>query len=158
MKTIGIALVVIISGTIALGWYKTHNAPAHLYHKTGEFSGCPARPSCVSSVAIDPTQRVAPLEDPGNVPDIVKRLRLAVDAMGGEIAAAQAGYLHAVFTTPRMRYRDDLELLIREDGTIDVRSISRFGYRDFGVNRDRVEQLRTLFKSGFNVGDEESAE
>ena len=97
---------------------------------------------------------MAPLEDPGNVPDIVKRLRLAVEAMGGDIRAAQAGYLHAVFTTPRMRYRDDLELLVRDNGVIDVRSISRFGYRDFGVNRDRVEQLRNLFQSGFNVGDE----
>lgn len=154
MRTIGVALLVIVVGVIALALYKSEQSPSHLYYKAGEFSGCPQRPSCVSSVASDPEHQVAPLEDPGNVPDIMKRLRLAVEAMGGQVVAAQAGYLHALFLTPRMRFRDDLELLVRDNGVIDVRSVSRFGYRDFGVNRERVEQLRVLFESGFNVKDE----
>lgn len=156
MKTIAVALLVIVVGVAALAWHKSNTAPAHLYYKSGEFAACPERPSCVSSIARSASHHIAPLEDPGNVPDIVKRLRLAVEAMGGQVVAAQAGYLHALFETPRMKYRDDLELLVRENGIIDVRSISRFGYRDFGVNRDRVEQLRALFESGFNVGDEGS--
>lgn len=41
-----------------------------------------------------------------------------------------------------MRLRDDLELLIEPDGQIQVRSISRFGYRRHGVNRARAEALR----------------
>ena len=154
MRTIAVALLVIVIGVAGLAWFKSRELPAHLYYKSGQFEGCPQRPSCVSSVALDPVHRVEALQDPGNIPDIVKRLRLAVEAMGGQVVAAQAGYLHALFETPRMRFRDDLELLVRDDGRIDVRSVSRFGYRDFGVNRDRVEQLRSLFESGFNVGDE----
>jgi uncharacterized protein (DUF1499 family) len=41
-----------------------------------------------------------------------------------------------------MRFRDDVELLIEPGGVIQVRSISRFGYHDQGVNGQRVETLR----------------
>ena len=40
-------------------------------------------------------------------------------------------------------YTDDLELLwLPEHKRVEVRSSSRIGYYDFGVNRERVEALR----------------
>ena len=60
-----------------------------------------------------------------------------------EIVKATPGYLHAVQTSALMRYRDDVEFLANgARGTIEVRSASRVGYGDMGVNRDRVESIR----------------
>ena len=45
-----------------------------------------------------------------------------------------------------MRYRDDVELLYTPDkNRVDVRSASKIGYYDFGVNRERIEALRLRF-------------
>lgn len=134
---------------IAVGLVRTVNPPGHLYSMTGTFGGCPARPSCVSSQAEDPEQFIEPLRtDDGDVEDAVRRLVAALDSMPQRSSMQVEGpYIHAVFVTPRMRYHDDVELLVREDGRIDVRSVSRFGYRDFGVNRARVEALRDAYQA-----------
>jgi uncharacterized protein (DUF1499 family) len=58
------------------------------------------------------------------------------------IEHATPEYVHAVFQTPTMRFHDDVELLVQAGGVIQVRSISRFGYGDHGVNRARVERIR----------------
>ncbi|MFT6724717.1 MAG: hypothetical protein ACJARN_001584, partial [Arenicella sp.] len=60
------------------------------------------------------------------------------------------GYLHAEYTSRTMRFIDDLELLVSPDTKrIDVRSASRIGYSDGGVNRTRIESLRAdLIKLG----------
>lgn len=147
MKTLGKLLLLLGVIVIAVGAYKTHTLPGDLYAKTKTFAGCPARPSCVSSVATADGHRVAALAYTGDSATAGSMLREVVERMGGKIEHESPGYLHAVFTTPKMRYRDDLELLVLPEGKIDVRSISRFGYRDFGVNRDRVEQLRRAFEA-----------
>jgi uncharacterized protein (DUF1499 family) len=52
-------------------------------------------------------------------------------------------YLHVVFTSTIMRYRDDVEfILFADDGQIAVRSASRVGHSDLGVNRERIEDIR----------------
>ena len=56
--------------------------------------------------------------------------------------------MYAEFRTRLMRYVDDLELWHDERaGLVHVRSASRLGRRDFGVNRKRVEALRTLIQA-----------
>ncbi len=147
MKTLGITLLLLAVAAIVVGVVQTLRTPAHLYAKTGTFAGCPTRPSCVSSIAEDDEHRVAELGYAGDALTALSMLREVVERMGGRIEHESAGYLHAVFTTPKMRYRDDLELLVLPEGKIEVRSISRFGYRDFGVNRTRVEQLRQGFEA-----------
>ena len=146
MKTLLIVLLVVALGVVGLGLYKTHTTPADLYVFTGEFAGCPARPSCVSSVANDDAHRVPALAHTGDTLRAVSMLREVIDRMGGVIEHESPGYLHAVLPTPRMRYRDDVVLLLLPEGRIEMRSISRFGYRDFDVNRARVEQLRQAFQ------------
>ncbi len=61
------------------------------------------------------------------------------------ILRATPEYLHVLFLTPVMRFHDDVELLIQPGGVIQVRSMSRFGYGDHGVNRARVEAIRAEF-------------
>jgi uncharacterized protein (DUF1499 family) len=54
-------------------------------------------------------------------------------------------YLHAECRSAVFGFVDDLELhLRRQSNSIAVRSASRLGYRDFGVNRKRVERLRAV--------------
>lgn len=54
-------------------------------------------------------------------------------------------YLHYEFTTLLLRFVDDVEFLFDETTkTIHFRSASRTGYSDLGVNRKRMEQVRTL--------------
>jgi uncharacterized protein (DUF1499 family) len=62
------------------------------------------------------------------------------------IVTAQGNYIHAEVRSPVFRFVDDIEFLIDERrGNIHVRSASRTGYFDFGVNRKRVEEIRRRF-------------
>ncbi|MGQ0700362.1 MAG: DUF1499 domain-containing protein [Panacagrimonas sp.] len=147
MKKIFVLLALAIVIVAGFGVYKTLTPPEDLYGVTGDFMGCPTRPSCVSSVATDDQHRVAALGHTGDTLRALSMLREVIERMGGTIEFESPGYLHAVFVTPTMRYRDDLELLVLPEGKIEVRSISRFGYRDFGINRERVEKLRQAFET-----------
>lgn len=53
-------------------------------------------------------------------------------------------YLHVEFRSAILRFVDDVEFLVN-DAAIQVRSASRVGYSDFGVNRKRIETLRSQF-------------
>jgi uncharacterized protein (DUF1499 family) len=60
------------------------------------------------------------------------------------------GYLHAEATSLIFRFVDDLECVLdRAANVIHVRSASRVGHGDMGVNRKRVERLRQLFAREF---------
>jgi uncharacterized protein (DUF1499 family) len=73
----------------------------------------------------------------------------AVDLMErSTIVREESGYLYAEFRSKLLGYVDDLELLFDQDaGVLHVRSASRLGRRDFGVNRARVEKLRRLIEA-----------
>lgn len=105
--------------------------------ENGRLRPCPSSPNCVSSEA--PDTDFAPFELPGE--DGWERLRLAIVSQGGSIEREEAGYLHATFRSRGFGFVDDLEC--RLDGrTVQVRSASRLGWWDMGVNRRRVELLR----------------
>ena len=69
-----------------------------------------------------------------------------------EVISSNDQIIITVFTTPWLKFKDDLILIIRPNGTVDVRSSSRVGYYDFGTNRRRIELLRAA------LADEESTE
>ena len=105
---------------------------------------CPDTPNCVSSRAVDEEHRIDPLPAPGGPEAALERVVEAIAGMrGGRVTEAGNGYLHAEFTSRIFRFRDDLELLYdNQRGVFDVRSASRVGRSDLGVNRRRVEALR----------------
>jgi uncharacterized protein (DUF1499 family) len=106
---------------------------------------CPSTPNCVSSLAEDPGRRIEPFTFAGSVSEAQERLRRAIRGMKrSRIVHDEAGYLRAEFSTPVLRYVDDVDLSI-EPGIVHVRSASRSGYSDLGVNRRRVERLRQRF-------------
>jgi uncharacterized protein (DUF1499 family) len=147
MKKFLIVLLLLVVAIAGLGFYRTFTPPGDLRVSTQQFSACPSRPSCVSSVAKDETHAIEPLKYEGTAEQAKAALSAVIAAMPGtRIEHDAPDYIHAVFVTPTMHYHDDVELLIRPDGVIDVRSISRFGYGDQGVNRKRVEEIRARFE------------
>ena len=111
----------------------------------GRLSPCRRTPNCVSSQA-DPADKehyIAPIPFKG---DAIAAVREAVESMPrARIISADSHYLYAEFRSALLGYVDDVEF--HYDGSvIHVRSASRLGRRDFGVNRARVEELRKRIK------------
>lgn len=121
--------------------------PAGLGVRDGTLAPCPATPNCVASAAGDDAHRIAPIAYQGEASAAMAKLAKAVAAQpGATIVAQRDDYLYATFQTPLMGFVDDVEFLATPGrGAIDVRSASRLGYSDLGVNRKRVEVLRAAF-------------
>jgi len=109
-----------------------------------KLSPCPASPNCVSSDAKDTAQLVKPFSFDGS-PEQAWNLLIEQVALLPRVAIVKKDdhYLHAECRSRIFRFVDDLEFLLRsEAGLIEVRSASRTGYYDFGVNRARLDRLR----------------
>lgn len=108
---------------------------------------CPGSPNCVSSAAGDQKHSIAPLAYAGSREQAVARLKTALESAGtARLVAETPEYLHAEFRSRVFRFVDDVEFWFPEgEGIVHVRSASRLGYSDFGVNRKRVEALRRIF-------------
>ncbi len=103
---------------------------------------CGSRPNCVSSSATSPQRRVGPwqLAAPSETAwPAVREIVAATERT--TIVEADDRYLHAEARSRIFRFVDDLELLL-DGNELAVRSASRVGYSDRGVNRRRVEALR----------------
>ena len=84
----------------------------------------------------------------GDAAQIMVRLKTIIREMGGSIHAEKADYLAATFTSSIFRFVDDLEIRIDSgQKMVHLRSASRVGHGDGGVNRNRVERLKNLFHS-----------
>lgn len=105
---------------------------------------CSTRTACVSSQARRPSRRVEPFHCPSSCAETLARLRAILESTAGaRVVESTDTYLHAEFRTAVFRFVDDLELLVdAAEPVIHVRSASRIGSWDFGVNRRRVENLR----------------
>ena len=111
--------------------------------------GCPATPNCVSSRSDAGTHHVRPFGFDGSADAAWLRLKQALQVEPGLVIVAEEPpdhYLHAEATSRIFRFVDDVEFrVVPEAGIVEVRSASRDGYWDFGVNRRRVERLRERF-------------
>ena len=107
-------------------------------------------PNNVSSQAdkdADAQHYIEPLRYSGDPGQAWAALRRIVDGMQRvKVIASDPNYLHAEFTSRLMGYVDDTEFYLDEKaGVIHVRSASRLGSSDFGVNRERIETIRAKF-------------
>jgi len=139
----GLALhVATATGDTVFSWKR----PDYLGVKDGKLARCKSSPNCVSSQADqgDAEHYIAPIAFKGGALDAMAAARRAIEGMEGSTVVRHEGnYLYAEFRTRLMRFVDDLELTYDEKaGVLHVRSASRLGRRDFGVNRARVEALR----------------
>jgi len=136
-------LIVVAAGLIFTSVANPDNGP----EKGDGLQPCPASPNCVSSLATD-SHRIAPLtydDDPDRAWD---RLKAAVQAQPRTAITAETDHrLHAEVRSFLFRFVDDLDFVLRPDEKlIHIRSASRTGYSDFGVNRRRMERIRRHFE------------
>ena len=104
----------------------------------GQLSECPASPNCVSSESGTPAEKLVPA-----MPiEIWEQLPAALSDMGAVITNQSDQYLSAEFTSSLFGFVDDVEFRLTET-EVHVRSASRVGHSDGGVNSARVASLRT---------------
>jgi uncharacterized protein (DUF1499 family) len=107
---------------------------------------CPASPNCVSSQAGADKQRVEPLRYQGDPAQAHKRLLAVLQDMERvQVKHVDAVSIHAEFRSALLGFVDDVSFHFDPPGLVQVRSASRIGYYDLGVNRRRVEDIRGRF-------------
>ena len=119
----------------------THQANAELVKK---LPPCPESPNCVSSQASDAEHFVAPFKIIGKTEKAWAAMKQALRSQSRTVIVEETeDTLHAQATSRVFRFVDDIHVIIDADaGLMHIRSASRVGYGDFGVNRKRVEALR----------------
>ena len=111
-------------------------------------SKCPAKPNCVcSEFSADVDHYIDPISiSQGRIDEVLSRLKKNITEMGGTIQVEKDNYLAATFSSSFFGFVDDLEIRVDSgQKTVHLRSASRVGRGDAGVNRKRVEQLKKLF-------------
>jgi len=111
-----------------------------------QLQACPDEPRCVSSLATNEMHSIRAFEVPAEMLDPVSTMAAIIGALPRtEIIEQNEGYLHATFSSALFGFVDDLEML--KDGEfLQVRSVSRVGKSDMGVNRKRVEALHQAWQ------------
>ena len=121
--------------------------PDYLGVKDGKLPRPKSTPNCVSSQA-DPSDAehyIAPIRFKGTAVEAIAAVRAAIESMErATVIRHEGNYLYAEFKSKLLGFVDDVEFTYDEKAAvIHVRSASRLGRRDFGVNRARVEALRS---------------
>lgn len=116
----------------------------------GKLASCPDSPNCVSTeFKTDITHYAEPIDfSVDNPSNTLADLKAVILEMGGSIEAEEDLYLAATFTSSIFRFVDDFEIRIDSDQKrIHLRSASRVGYSDRGINRQRLERFKSKFSS-----------
>jgi uncharacterized protein (DUF1499 family) len=115
----------------------------------GRLAPCPNKPNCVSSQASadDKQHYIEALTYSGKPAQARERLERAITGMKrSRVVMRDANCWRAEFTSSLWRFVDDVEFLFDDNARrIDIRSASRVGYSDLGVNRRRMEEIRHRF-------------
>ncbi len=111
---------------------------------------CPETPNCVNSQSTDKEHYIKPLYFSGTKQEAKEHLLQILESeKRTKILIVQQNYILAEFTSFLFRFVDDVEFYFPEEHTgktiLHIRSASRTGYSDFGVNRKRIEKIRSQF-------------
>lgn len=138
-----IAGIFLALGLIAISMaVMSQTTPKDLGILNGKLRPCPDSPNCVCSES-------TPVDDQQHFIDPLpaseeswQKLKFNIIHHGGTIQTDTGEYVHATFTTTIFRYVDDVELRWdKAKQQIHLRSASRMGHSDFGMNRARIEKL-----------------
>lgn len=150
------ALVLLVLLAARLGAF-SGTAPDDLGVRDGKLRAPSKTPNSVSSQSdlwpqhpMQEYARIAPLALRGSGPETIDRIRRIVEAMpGATVVQARDDYLAVQFSTRWMKFVDDAEFWFDPAaGVVQLRSSSRVGRKDFGVNRSRIEAIRQSLASG----------
>jgi uncharacterized protein (DUF1499 family) len=101
----------------------------------------------VHSEETDPRHAIAPLAFTRNPDEALQTLHdIVVGMKRARLMTREVDYLYVEITSKLLGFVDDVEFVLdRQAQRIRVRSASRLGYSDFGVNRKRIEAIRAVF-------------
>ena len=158
VKWFVIVIVLLVVVAVAAGrlGFLQGTPPADLGVRNGKLKPPSMTENSVTSQAAlypDHPQRkyadIAPLALKGDGPATLAKIKAIVDGMeGAQVVKSEPGYLYAQFTTRLMKYVDDVEFWFDPAANvIHVRSASRVGRGDMGVNRKRIEAVRAALQA-----------
>jgi uncharacterized protein (DUF1499 family) len=121
--------------------------PAGLGVTNGKLKAPPSSPNAVSSQASGGYHLIAPLPYQGTPEQAMKALKAIVESTPNtKVVELKPDYLYAEYASALLGFVDDVEFYLPSGGrVIHVRSASRLGYSDLGVNRKRIEAIRARF-------------
>lgn len=144
---LGWVLFVNTTGREESRWYG--GRPTTLGVHEGKLTGPKQTPNSVVSEGVDPTNPayIAPIAFSGDPKAAMAKLGTVLQSLDRvTVIKVEDGYIYAEFRTEKMRFIDDFEARMDAAASvIHVRSASRLGRRDMGVNRARVEMIRRKF-------------
>lgn len=113
----------------------------------GRLKPCPDTPNCVNSQSDTPQHAIPPIPFQGPAAEAGEKIRSALlQQPRTQIVSDDGDYIHAESRSALFRFVDDVEIYIdAEQQVIHIRSASRVGRSDLGVNRQRVESIRKAF-------------
>ena len=150
-------LIGLISSTVFLSAC-SGSKPTDIGISNGQLLACPESPNCVNSRSNNQTHAIKAFHFKKPISQVeaitaVKEALLSLPEI--EIINETDTYLYAEATSKIMRFVDDVEFLFPNEEMIKevhLRSASRLGYKDFNVNRERIESIRAiLIESGLAV-------
>ncbi|MBD0303646.1 MAG: DUF1499 domain-containing protein [Tolypothrix sp. T3-bin4] len=118
--------------------------PNNLGVNNGKLAPCPNSPNCVSSQSSDVGHSIAPLTYSSTPEQAIAKLKSVIESLPRtKIITESNDYLYAEFKSALMGFVDDVEFYLDpKANVIQVRSASRLGQSDLGVNRKRIETIR----------------
>ena len=133
-------LIITLSGTLGF----SNPAMAVIGLDNGQLSPCPESPNCVVSQNGDEDHTIAAIpykSDRATAKETLLKVLSVVPRT--QIIEQTDNYIHAESTSRIFKFVDDAEFYFPQDeNVIQVRSASRVGESDLGVNRRRIEQIR----------------
>ena len=121
----------------------TGERPKNLGVNNGKLAACPGTPNCVNSQSDDAQSKIEALPAVS-----IAEIKSIVEGMERTTIVEETdNYLYAEFKSKLMGYVDDVEFYLDSNANaVQVRSASRLGKSDLGVNRKRVEEIRSKLK------------
>ncbi len=113
-----------------------------------EMTPCPKTPNCVSSVDTGRGHYIQPLRFEGSAKDAQFNLfRILNKFDRAKVITFEENTIQVEFTSTVLGFVDDVEFHFDKfEKIVHVKSASRVGFSDLGVNRRRIEKIRKLFE------------
>ncbi len=123
--------------------------PTNLGVHSDQLAPCPSTPNCVSSQSVDAEHSIEPFAYNSSPEKALTDLKTVIQSLDKtKVITETENYLYVEFTSAIMGFVDDVEFYL-DQGTkvIHVRSASRLGESDLGVNRKRIETISAKFNT-----------
>ena len=112
----------------------------------GNFTDCPKKPNCVSTKNSYSESYIEPIRYTGSRVEAIKILFMTLESFeNSRVKSKKDNYIYVEFVSKLFGFVDDVEFYFNKPGIIEYRSASRIGYSDLGVNRNRMESIRSKF-------------